>query len=151
MYSYTTLKSGSHTECLYNLMALGIPQLALPVTEASELLTSSHEKFLSKAQKKDAKVVQEQNARAQAILEQEQQFHKMQQQQPHADFTFLLNGGSSSGGNFFQSSNPLKALLSSTAAHYHIDSSVPHGVATDEDDSGGGKSPAQAEAYMSIG
>lgn len=40
--------SGSHTECMYKLMSIGLPYTAMPVDANSQLILKQHKKWLKK-------------------------------------------------------------------------------------------------------
>lgn len=50
---------GSHTECMYQLMSIGIPYDALPVHENSELRLEYHEQWLEEQYQEEMGEMQE--------------------------------------------------------------------------------------------
>ena len=88
MYMDARTTAGTHTECLYQLMALGIPYYALPVNEHSELELTDHYRWFNhqlekEIQKKQQEMDEEDAEQERRQTSRRKRRHKRQRDHRH--------------------------------------------------------------------
>ena len=98
--------AGTHQECLYKLMALGLPYFSLPVTNNSELTVEDHARLIEE----EKEIVKYREAHREVGVKRMQE-EKERLPPEQYDYSQLE-------GNNVMNQGTLSGLLSQTAGHY---------------------------------